>query len=147
MATSAGRIVRVPCAVDVVMVVWVPSYTTSTSESRTKVGPIVSLDDAVFNIGRTALLVAALASGDVSALRDATQDRLHQELRLAAVPQSREALTIGLANGALCGWLSGSGPTIALMCDPAHVDGVVGALPADGSTKVLQIDTEGVVVL
>lgn len=147
VATSAGRIVRIPCALDVAMVVWVPSYTTSTSESRTKIGPVVPLDDAVFNIGRTALLVAALASGDVDALRDATQDRLHQDLRLSAVPLSRQALDTGLGAGALCGWLSGSGPTIALMCDPSRADEIARALPAEGSAKVLRIDADGVVVL
>lgn len=147
VATSAGRIVRVPCALDVAIVVWVPSYTTSTSESRTKIGPTVTLDDAVFNIGRTALLVAALASGDVGALRDATQDRLHQDRRFEAVPLSREALDAGIDAGAMCGWLSGSGPTIALMCEPGHAVHVADSLPSAGSAKVLHIDTDGVVVV
>lgn len=146
VATAGGRIVRVPCALEVMMVVWVPSYTTSTSESRRTIGPTIALEDAVFNIGRTALLVAALASGDVGALREATQDRLHQDRRLAAVPLSRAALDAGLAAGAMCGWLSGSGPTIALMCDPSSADAVAASLSTDGEAKVVAIDQSGVVV-
>ena len=79
----------------------------------------MSFADAVFNVGRTALLVAALAAGDVEALGVATADRLHQDQRFAAFPPSHVALADGLAAGAWCGWLSGSGPSVALMCDPA----------------------------
>lgn len=147
VATAAGRIVRVPCSLDVAMVVWVPTQSTSTSESRRKIGTTLSLDDAVYNIGRTALLVAALAAGDSSALRDATQDRIHQDQRLAAVPESREALEAGLRAGALCGWLSGSGPTIALMCDPDRAAHVSGSLPAGGSPMTVGIDMTGVEIV
>ena len=48
----------------------------------------VAFADAVFNVGRTALLVAALAAGNVHALRTATEDRLHQDQRFARSPGS-----------------------------------------------------------
>jgi homoserine kinase len=92
------------------------------------------------------LLVAALATGDVAALRDATQDRLHQDVRFDAAPRSRRALDAGLAAGAWCGWLSGSGPTVALLCPPAEADRVAGALPDDGRARVLAIDPTGATV-
>jgi homoserine kinase len=104
------------------------------------------LADAVFNIGRTALLVAALAAGDVEALRTATEDRLHQDSRFEQAPPSRAALAAGLAAGAWCGWLSGSGPTIALFCAPGDAHALAAALPADGHTKVLEIDHAGATV-
>ena len=98
VATADGRAVRVPLAFDPAIVVWIPSFTTSTDESRTKLGSDVRLDDAVFNIGRVALLVAALAAGDTDALRSATQDRLHQDRRLASV----EPVESGSPDGAGC---------------------------------------------
>ena len=52
--------------------------------------------------------------------RVATADRLHQDARFAAFPPSHAALADGLTAGAWCGWLSGSGPTVALLCDPAE---------------------------
>jgi homoserine kinase len=146
VATADGRAVRVPLAFDPAIVVWIPSFTTSTDESRTRLGSNVALDDAVFNIGRVALLVAALAAGDTAALRSATQDRLHQDRRLAAVEPSRAALQIALDAGAWCSWLSGSGPTVAAMCPFDDADELAAHMPGDGHTKVLRIDHEGAVI-
>jgi homoserine kinase len=143
VATADGRAVQIPLAFDPAIVVWIPGSTTSTDESRSKLGREVALSDAVFNIGRTALLVAALAAGDVDALRSATQDRLHQERRLAAAEPSRAALEVALAAGAWCAWLSGSGPTIAAMCPLDEADDLAAQMPGGGHTKVLRIDHAG----
>lgn len=129
------------CAVEVV--VWVPSSSTSTHASRTKLPTQVSLADAAFNIAHTALLVGALNSGDLEALAVATADRLHQGIRFAAVPESKAALDAGLSAGAICGWLSGSGPSIAMFCRVGEAARIAQSLPAQGSAKVLDIDTVG----
>ena len=146
VATADGRAVRIPLAFDPAVVVWIPSFTTSTDDSRTKLGSEVALSDAVFNIGRTALLVAALAAGDTGALRAATQDRLHQDRRLAAAEPSRTALQAALEAGAWCSWLSGSGPTVAAMCPYDDADELAAQMPDDGHTRVLRIDHEGAVI-
>ncbi len=143
VATAEGRAVQIPLAFDPAIVVWIPGSTTSTDESRSKLGREVALSDAVFNIGHTALLVAALAAGDVDALRCATQDRLHQDRRLAAAEPSRAALEAALAAGAWCAWLSGSGPTIAAMCPLDEADDLAAQMPVGGHTKVLRIDHAG----
>lgn len=146
VATAGGRAVQIPLAFDPAIVVWIPSFTTSTDESRSKLGREVPLADAVFNIGRTALLVAALAAGEVDALRSATEDRMHQDLRLAAAEPSKEALEIALAAGAWCSWLSGSGPTVAAMCPLDEADDLAAQMPVSGHTKVLRIDHGGAVI-
>jgi homoserine kinase len=91
-------------------------------------------------------LVAALAAGDTDALRSATQDRLHQDRRLASVEPSKAALQVALDAGAWCSWLSGSGPTVAAMCPLDDADELAAHMPADGHTKVLRIDHEGAVI-
>jgi homoserine kinase len=91
------------------------------------------------------MLVAALAAGDTAALREAASDRLHQELRLADAPTSRRALDAGLEHGAWCAWLSGSGPTIAMLCKADAAAALAAELPDDGHTKVLRIDHDGAV--
>jgi homoserine kinase len=83
----------------------------------------------------------------VKKVREATKDRIHQDIRLAASPACAAALQAGLDAGAWCGWLSGSGPTVALMCDPATADAVAAALPTEGHAKKLTIDFDGAVVL
>lgn len=146
VATAAGHAVRVPMSFDPAMVMWVPSFTTSTDESRGRLPAQVPLDDVVFNLGRTALLVAALAAGEVGVLREATQDRIHQDIRLAGAVPSRTALEMALDAGAWAAWLSGSGPTVAVMCAVDEAETIAAALPADGHTKVLRIDHAGAVV-
>ena len=146
VVATSERVVRVPMAFDPAIVVWIPDTTTSTERSRTSLPPTVSRADAVFNVARSALLVASLANGDVAALREATDDRLHQQQRLAAAPSSAAALSQGLESGAWCGWLSGSGPTIAFMCSSDAAAGLASALPADGRSRVLRIDHDGAVL-
>jgi homoserine kinase len=140
---AAGRAIRVPVAVHGSVVVWVPENTTSTKESRTKLAPTVSLADAVWNVSRSSLFVAALATGDTPALHDATQDRLHQDVRLAIVPDTKRAIRAAINAGAWAAWLSGSGPTMACLVDPALVDHVAASLPRNGHVHRLHIDATG----
>lgn len=146
VATADGHAVRVPMSFDPAMVMWVPSFVTSTDESRGRLASQVPMADVVFNIGRTALLVAALAAGEVDVLRAATQDRIHQDARLAGAAPSRNALEIALAAGAWAAWLSGSGPTVAAMCAADDAEALAAALPDDGHTKILRIDHAGAVI-
>ena len=142
------NVVQVSLAFNPMVVVWVPnSATTSTEHSRGRLPDTVSRADAVFNVGRAAMFVAACANGDVAALRAATEDRLHQQVRLELVPESAAALDAALAAGAWAAWLSGSGPTIAAMCDPGRAEEIAAALPASGHVKQLRIDHEGVIAL
>jgi homoserine kinase len=143
VAVAAGKVVRVPLAREVAVVVWIPDHETPTSSSRRLLPDHVSLDDAVFNIGRTALLVAALAAGEFDVLRAASEDRLHQDRRLSRARDSRGAIEAALHAGAWCAWLSGSGPSVAAIADPARADRVAAALPATGRSRVMAIDDEG----
>ena len=145
--TTENLVVPIPLALDPVFVMWIPEFSTSTNESRGKIGPTIALEDAVFNIAHVAMFVAALASGDTTLLREATRDRIHQDIRLAASPPCKAALDAGLDAGAWCGWLSGSGPTVAIMCGPDDATRIATALPDGGHTKTLSIDFQGAVTL
>jgi homoserine kinase len=67
--------------------------------------------DAVFNVQRSALLIAALATGSTSAFPAALDDRLHQPYRYALVPGLEEIVKLR-APGLLGCALSGAGPSI-----------------------------------
>ena len=146
VAVANGHVTRIPLARELAVVVWVPDRETPTTSARRLLPEHVPFEDAAFNVGRTALLVAALAAGDVDALRTATEDRLHQDRRLARVPDSRVAMEAALGAGAWGAWLSGSGPSVAALADPAEADAIAAALPATGRALVLQIDDEGATV-
>ncbi len=143
VATAAGHAVRIPLGLAPTLVVWVPSSTTSTDESRGRLPAAVPFEHAVFNVGRAALLVAALAAGRTDALRDATADRLHQDVRFVAAPESAAAVAAALDAGAWCAWLSGSGPTVAALCDSGGAGAVIASFPGSGVGRVVDIDDVG----
>jgi homoserine kinase len=146
VAAAGGHHVQVPLGLAPAVLAWVPSFETRTDQSRTRLPETVAFTDAVFNVGRVALLVAALAAGDVATLRAATEDRLHQDQRLAVAPASRAALHAALEAGAWAAWLSGSGPTVASLCEPADAVRVAAALPGGGRVLSLEVDCVGATV-
>jgi homoserine kinase len=101
----------------------------------------------VLNIGHTALLMGALASGDIRVLRIATQDQIHQDIRLANAPGSKAALDAALGTDAWCAWLSGSGPTVAVMCAKSEAKRIAAQLPDSGDVLELTIDQHGAVII
>lgn len=143
VVSAAGHTVPLPVEVEVRVVAWVPSFTTSTDGSRASLPSTVTRADAVFNIGHTALLVAALVTGRTELLDEATADRLHQPARLQASPASARAVDQFRDAGALAVWLSGSGPTVVALCAPDRASRLMDDPPADGHLKLLDIDHDG----
>ena len=94
-------------------VVAIPDRTVSTPEARRVLPQTVTHADAVFNLCRSSLVVAALVSGEFELLGEATRDRLHQPYREHLVPGMQEVIDAALAAGAHGAYLSGSGPTVA----------------------------------
>jgi homoserine kinase len=129
------------------VVVWTPDRETPTASARRLLPDQVRFDDAAFNVGRAALLVAALAAGDVGALRVATEDRLHQDRRLARALDTRHAIDAALAAGAFAAWLSGSGPSAAALVEPACAKEVAAAIRGPGRTRVFAIADVGATVV
>ena len=93
-------------------VVFVPDALMSTDVARRLLDPRVGLDDAVYNVGRAALLVTALAAGDATHLATATQDRLHQPARQVMYPAMKNIFRAALDAGALGVFLSGAGSSV-----------------------------------
>ncbi len=130
------------------LLLWVPSLnTTPTDVSRAAMPSMVKRSDAVFNLGRLGLLVAAMYEGNAELLGLATQDRLHQPERLAAAPETKQAVESALEAGAHAAWLSGSGPTVAIVVEPGQEQVVIDALPSTGSVITPELDTVGAVPL
>ena len=146
-ASAGGEVVKLPLGFDPAFIAWVPETQTSTEKSRTAIASSIPLTDVVFNIGHTALLMAAFAAGDIAALREATKDRMHQDVRFAASTNSHEAFMAALATDAWCAWLSGSGPTVGVLCAKADAARIAGQLPKSGASHILDIDHDGAVFI
>lgn len=81
-----------------------------TKTARAVLPKSISRTDAVFNIGRTALVIDALRNGDLSLLQKVMDDRIHQPYRLKHISGGASAYKIAKTFGAAA--LSGAGPSI-----------------------------------
>lgn len=95
--------------------VLVPERMMSTTLARSLQPPQVSREDAVFNVSRTALLIAALMQSP-ELLLDATADRLHQDYRAEAMPETH-ALVAALRAAGFAAVVSGAGPSVLVLAD------------------------------
>ncbi len=103
---------RVPVPEDLTAVVFIPELYTNTHESRARLPVRIPRSDAVYNIGRAAMLVSAMHKGEFGLLKHATQDRLHQPLRGQAFPALPRLIKAAMNGGAHGAFLSGAGPTV-----------------------------------
>jgi homoserine kinase len=99
--------------------VLVPSTKMSTELARSMQPESVPHADAVFNVSRSALLVAAMVQSP-ELLLAATEDKLHQNYRASAMPET-DALIRLLRNNGHAAVVSGAGPSVLVLAsDPAE---------------------------
>ncbi|MFE1953555.1 homoserine kinase [Streptomyces sp. NPDC059524] len=142
---GTGRAVRLDAAPTVVPVVFVPGKPLLTETARGLLPRTVPHVDAAANAGRAALLVEALTRRP-ELLLPATEDRLHQEYRAPAMPESA-ALVERLRADGVPAMISGAGPTVIALVEDATADKVA-RLAGDGwAANRLALDSGGACVL
>jgi homoserine kinase len=100
-------------------VVLVPEATMSTALARSLQPESVPHEDAIFNVSRSALLIAALIQSP-ELLLAATEDKLHQSYRASAMPETFELVT-KLRERGLAAAVSGAGPSVLVLgSDPGQ---------------------------
>lgn len=126
--------------------VFVPSFTMSTALARSLQPIQVPREDAVFNVSRSALLIAALIQSP-ELLLSATEDRLHQHYRAEAMPETI-ALVTALREKGLAAVVSGAGPSVLVLANgPGErltaVDVAEGATTSTWEPLMLAVDFKG----
>ena len=130
----------------IVPIVGIPDSELSTKQARNLIPTQIPHLDAVFNSARTALLVAALVA-DPTSLFDATADRLHQEYRRSAYPESM-ALVDNLREKEVAACISGAGPTVLALTNKENAAMVVGQITSAGFVgKQVKVADTGVNIL
>jgi homoserine kinase len=117
---------RAPAEIE--WVVLLPEHESSTREARAVLPDTVSRADAVFNVQRVSLLLAALAAGRADLLDLAMQDRLHQPYRQRLFPWMESVVAAGRRAGALGCVLSGAGPSMLAAVRQPDGQAVAGAM-------------------
>lgn len=128
--------------------VLVPSFTMSTELARSLQPKHVPHEDAVFNVSRSALLIAALTQSP-ELLLEATEDRLHQNYRGDAMPATRDLIS-ELRDAGHPAVVSGAGPSILVLsngpADRLRALDLVEAEHAEWRALILAVDTKGATV-
>ena len=113
------RAVRLPLPKSFDLAIVVPDFDLPTAKARAVLPSGYSREDAVFNVQRAALLIAALATGTTTVFPAAIEDRFHQPYREALVPGLHEILRLR-APGLLGCALSGAGPSILVFFERGY---------------------------
>jgi homoserine kinase len=130
--------------------VFVPESTMSTALARSLQPASVPHEDAIFNVSRSALLIAALIQSP-ELLLAATEDKLHQSYRASAMPETDALIQLLRAND-LAAVVSGAGPSLLVLCsDPAQrlvaADLVASNAATPWQPLMLAVDFKGATVV
>ena len=130
-------------------VVFVPELVMSTALARSLQPELVPHEDAVFNLSRSALLIAALIQSP-ELLLAATEDKLHQNYRFTAMPETNRLITL-LRERGFAAVVSGAGPSILVLAsDPGQRLVAADLVSAESETPwqalMLAVDFKGATV-
>jgi homoserine kinase len=148
---GAVRAVRLALDASLVFVAIVPDRSLPTTKARQALPTEVSREAATFNLGRMGLLLAGLADHSLL-VKEAAEDRLHQDYRAPLFPEAARLLAGLVRAGARASCWSGAGPTLLGICENTDVPRVrAGAEAAmaeanvTGRVEVLHPDRRGLV--
>jgi homoserine kinase len=110
-----------------VAVVFIPKATSATWAARAALPATVPLPDAAFNVGTAAGLSVGLLTRNRVAIAAGMHDRLHEPYRSRLFPHLTPMAEAARNAGAIGACLSGAGPTILALADPADAAAVESA--------------------
>jgi len=147
-----GSRFRFPVAERLRFVLLIRAHEVRTEDARRVLPSHIAFADAVQNVGRAASITAAFATEDYESLRGLMRDALHEPYREALNPGLRQIIAAGEDAGALGGFLSGSGSTVACLTeDPEAAERIAAAMreacPDDAippETRIVAAENEGV---
>jgi homoserine kinase len=130
--------------------VCVPESTMSTAFARSLQPASVPHEDAIFNVSRSALLVAALIQSP-ELLLAATEDKLHQRYRASAMRETDELIQLLRSKG-LAAVVSGAGPSVLVLASDPTQRLMAADLVAQNTTPpwqslMLAVDFKGATVM
>ena len=113
--------VNFPLHPDWEIVALIPDFDMPTVKARAVLPEQVSRADAIYNVAHGALVLKALELGDEKLLRNAMQDRLHQNYRKVLIKDYEAIESLVRTTGAaFC--LSGAGPTLLCITQDEKLD-------------------------
>ncbi len=125
-----------------------PPVEVRTEEARAILPTTVSLEDAIWQMGRCVATVDALRLGQLKLLGKACEDRLHEPYRKKLIPCYDEVRSLSLEAGADAFFISGSGSTMIAVCNSSKeataVARAVETAHSDAWVQILKASEAGV---
>src|SRR4051812_41374425 len=110
------------------VVLAIPERRMTTNYARSVLPETIPLGDAIHNVQRTALLVAAVANHDEAAFKRSLEDRLHQSYRHELVPEL-QSLREHLQDQPIMGiTLSGAGTGVVVFVNERKLNQAASAM-------------------
>ena len=119
----------------------VPNYKLSTVEARKALPEKIAYAQAIFNMSHVIDLIEVFYTGEYQKLHFAMQDQIHQPYRFPLLPGAQEAIRAALDAGAFGACLSGAGPSMVALLDPAVEDAATQAISAAYAAKGVKART------
>jgi len=116
----------------------IPPQPVATADARAALPAEVPMDDAVFNVAHSSMLVLGLARDDFSLVGRGLADALHQKRRAHLYPRSIELLEMAEELGAVGATVSGAGPTVLFWCHWQQTGGLLRSLRGRAPDCIVQ---------
>lgn len=129
----------------------IPNFHLATKKARSILPRKVFHRSAVYNVSHAAYFASAVAKGDFSSFSIGVKDKLHQKYRFGLIKSAEYIIRSSKRFGALCGYLSGAGPTIISVLDGNYDDycykmnNLIETNLKDWHLLLLEADNDGVI--
>ncbi len=147
------EICDIPWDRSVMPIAAIPNFELSTAEARRVLPTEYSRADSIFNVSHLGLLLRGLETGRADWLKAALQDRIHQPYRQTLIRGYEEVRSAAMGAGAHGMVISGAGPTLLALANPANAEAVKLAMQTawtgqgvEVQVELLQIDNQGAIV-
>jgi homoserine kinase len=142
--SATNRVDRFDIDPEIKFVLFIPDFEVKTSDARRVVPATYPREAVVQNLANVSRIAAAFASKRYNLLQDAFADRLHLPFREPLVPFLGKVLDAATQSGAIGGFLSGSGSTIACLTlsDGEKVAAAMKRSATEANAKVLIVSAD-----
>jgi homoserine kinase len=140
VVVAGGRAVRFDPPPELRLVLFVPQAELATADMRAVLPQTVAHGDAAHNVAQAAMVVAAMATGDLPLLAATFEDRLHEPHRSHLFRPLRPFVRHAREAGAVGAALSGAGSSIIAFCDS---DAAAAAVATAWRSAASRLDVAG----
>ena len=106
------KVKKIPLKYDYKLVLFIPESEIETNKARELIPKKVSMDDCIYNISNTLLLVESLKSNDLNMARLFIKDKLHQPYRKEIYERSFNLVNLLINDFNIPAAISGAGPSV-----------------------------------